>query len=268
MLFKRHFQEGEAAGVKWLNGVNQFQSIRLNVHVFYTDGVLIDAGAESLKKGFYPFFDGLSIDRTVLTHDHEDHTGGAAYLQQRGIPVYMNGLSKEACTVKADYPLYRKLFWGRRKPFRALTIDEVFESRTSKWRVIETPGHAADHLTFLNQSTGQLFTGDLYVNPRTKIILREESIPQIIASLEKVLTLEFEDVFCQHAGHVPDGRHALEQKLAYLQELQEKVLGLEQEGYTEKEIQNSLFPKKYPIVRASNGEWDSLHIIRSILHEG
>ena len=56
------------------------------------------------------------------------------------------------------------------------------------WDVIETPGHAIDHLAFLNRETGQLFTGDLYCQEMTKVILREESIPTIIESLKRVLT--------------------------------------------------------------------------------
>ena len=62
--------------------------------------------------------------------------------------------------------------------------------------------------------TGQLFTGDLYCQEKTKVALREENIPTIIDSLTKVLTYEFGEVFCSHAGHLVDGRAALRRKLA------------------------------------------------------
>jgi len=32
-------------------------------------------------------------------------------------------------------------------------------------------------------------------------------------------------------------------------------------------IRNRLFPKKYPIIKFSGGEWDSLHIVTSIMNE-
>src|SRR5699024_12566035 len=88
---------------------------------------------------------------------------------------YMSEIKREYCMTKADYPLYRKIFWGKRKPFRAEPIGETFTSRNATWKVIKTPGHAIDHLAFLNKETGQLFTGDLYCQEKTKVILREES---------------------------------------------------------------------------------------------
>lgn len=72
-------------------------------------------------------------------------------------------------------------------------------------------------------------------------------------------------MFCCHAGYVKDGRTALTKKLEYLTAFQEKVLDLHQQGLTEKQIQKQLFHKKYPITYLSFGEWDSLHMIRSIL---
>ncbi|WP_153722876.1 hypothetical protein [Sporosarcina cascadiensis] len=113
--------------------------------------------------------------------------------------------------------------------------------------------------------TGQLFSGDLYVNPKTKLVLREEHIPDIIRSIETVLSHDYEEMFCCHAGYVKDGRKAMEKKLEYLTGLGQKVLDLHGEGCDDREIQNHLFPKKYPITKFSFGEWDSIHMIRSIL---
>src|SRR5690606_7511166 len=97
-----------------------------------------------------------------------------------------------SCAQPADYPLYRKLFWGKRKPFHARAMPETFQSRTAAWDVIDTPGHAHDHKAFLNRDTGQLFTGDLFVNERTKVVLAEENIPDIIKSLDRVLKYDFQ----------------------------------------------------------------------------
>lgn len=269
MLMKKSFSRGTSQGVDYVKGNIAFQRIRLTVHCYAVDGVLIDTGARSLIKGLIPFFLEQDIDQVVITHYHEDHTGGAAFLQQtRGLPVYMNGMTAESCRKRADYPLYRQWFWGRRPPFQAEPLGHTFTSRTAVWNVIETPGHSADHLAFLNRSTGQLFTGDLYCQEKTKVILREENIPQTIASLRKVLTYDFGDVFCAHAGPLADGRAALQRKLDFLEDLRGNILHLHQQGLTPEEIKRSLFPKKYPITFFSSGEWDSIHIIRSILKAG
>src|SRR5699024_4130563 len=268
MLLKRDFQQQMKNGVQMGNGTVAFKGIKLNVYCFVVDGVLIDTGAKSLEKEFKSFFNKQDLDQVVMTHFHEDHTGGASFLQKElQLPVYMNDIKLDYCKKKADYPKYRKLFWGKRNPFHANTIGKTFSSRNATWDVIETPGHAIDHLAFLNRETGQLFTGDLYCQEKTKVVLREESIPTIIDSLKKVLTYDFEDVFCCHAGYLRDGRAALERKLEYLLDLQGKILKLYEDGLSPSQIKKTFFPKKYPIIFLSSGEWDSLHIINSVIQD-
>ncbi|MEQ6389365.1 MBL fold metallo-hydrolase [Bacillaceae bacterium S4-13-58] len=266
MLLKKRSSSGEKNGVTYLNGEVSFQGVSLNVYSYLIDGVLIDTGALSLHKYFQPFMDEADFDQVMITHYHEDHTGCAAYVQNaKGVPIYLSEKTIDYCEKRADYPLYRKLFWGRRKPFHAQAMPETFHSRGAKWDVIDTPGHAFDHKAFLNQDTGQLFTGDLFVSERTKVVLAEESIPDIIHSLERVLTYDFNEVFCNHAGFVKDGRAALARKLDYLISIKEQVLNLYQKGHAKEEIRQQLFPKKYPIIQLSRKELDSLHIITSIL---
>lgn len=260
-------EENSTKNVRYIQGFVRFNKVKLSVYCYEIDGVLIDTGSASLMSSFRPFFKEAAIDQVAVTHYHEDHTGGARYIQDTyGVPIYMNEASIDYCRQKADYPFYRKIFWGKRAPFTAKPIGHTFESRQARWKVIPTPGHASDHLAFLNEETGQLFSGDLYVHPRTKVILREESIPQIIQSIKHVLTFDFDEMYCCHAGFVKKGREAFENKLHYLEELQGNVWQLHQNGYSKKEIHQTLFPKKYPITLFSFGEWHSKHMITSIIN--
>ncbi|WP_397540168.1 MBL fold metallo-hydrolase [Rummeliibacillus pycnus] len=266
MILKKTVVTEELNGVQSINGTLSFQGVTLNVYSYVTDGILIDTGGKRLQKQFAPFLLEQDYDQAWITHHHEDHTGGAAFIMEtRNVPVFIHKMSIEEAKGKPDYPLYRQLFWGRRKAFEALPFSDTMKSRSATWDIIETPGHSNDHLAFLNRQTGQLFTGDLYVTPKTKVIMQDESIPTIINSLERVLTYDFEDVFCQHAGLVQNGRKLLIQKKEYLEDIQHQVLKLHDEGYSNKEIQQKLFPRKYPITTFSSGDWDSLHIIESVL---
>lgn len=268
MLMKKKIKVGTTGDIHYIEGIVSFQKITLNVYSFLIDGLLIDTGAPRLLPEFKTFFTKHPFEKVVLTHSHEDHVGGAAYLQQKyDVPILMHDLGIENCTKKADYPFYRKFFWGKRAPFHAQSIDRTIQSRHMTWDVIETPGHAADHISLFNRQTGQLFTGDLFVYPRTKLVLRDESIPTMIESIKSVLQYPFEEIICCHAGYVKNGRDKLKEKLQYLEDIQGKIIEMDKEGYAEKEIQSKLFEKKYPITYISFGEWDSLHIIRSVLRE-
>lgn len=266
MFFHKKLERGNVGDIHFANGSIQFQSVKLNVYCYATDGIVIDAGSRSLEKQFQLFFDEQSIDALYCTHIHEDHTGCAAWIQnQRSVPIYIHSLSIAKAQEKGKYPLYRQLFWGKRPSFSPLPVPETFQSRTFNWQSIFTPGHSADHMAYLNTSTGQLFSGDLFVQVKTKVIMDSESIPQIIESIERILTYDFEEVFCNHAGYIKDGRQKFQEKLDYLQHITDQVQKLHQQGMSVKEIQQHFFPHTYPITKFSRGQWDSKHIVTSIL---
>ena len=268
MLFHKRIERGEKNGVQFVNGKVSFRKFALNVYCFEVDGVLIDTGSWSLKKELEGFLLNEDVDQVILTHLHEDHSGCASILEkEKNLPIFVHPMAVEECVTNPDYPLYRKVFWGKRKSFTASPIGKTFYSRNALWDVIETPGHAKDHLSFINRETGQLFSGDLFVQQKTKVILREESIPTIIRSIQHLLTYQFDEMFCSHAGFIKDGRKMLEQKRDYLLELQENVLLQFEKGLSPQQIHDQFFTRKYPISKLSFGEWDSLHIITSIINE-
>ncbi|MTD30638.1 MBL fold metallo-hydrolase [Planomicrobium sp. YIM 101495] len=236
------------------------------VYVFFVDGMLVDAGPQLCEKELIAFYNKYPIDQVVLTHNHEDHTGTAPWLQQQfGIPIFVHPKGLTECSEDTPYPEYRIQTWGRRAPFEAQPLESVVSSRSRNWQVIETPGHARDHVAFYDGESKVMFTGDLYVNPRTKVIMRDESIPQIMQSIRKLLEYEFTSIFCSHAGYVENGRSKLEEKLAYLENLSAQLKRMHGQGMTVEEIREELFPKRYPIIAFSGTEWDSMHIVTSIL---
>lgn len=248
-------------------GVVALSRGKMQVYAFATDGIMIDTGSQSLLQHFIPFFEKTDFEKVVLTHHHEDHTGGAAWIQaNKRVPIYIHSMSIDDCSVTGDYPDYRKQIWGVREGFQALPLEKSFESKHDKWLTIHTPGHADDHMAFLNQDKGILFSGDLFVSPKTKVILRNESIPITIRSIKSLLNYNFQEVFCSHSGYLSNGKQMLQSKLDYLVNLEGEILHLNQSGKTVQEIKEKLFPTHYPIIQFSNHEWDSEHIITSILN--
>ena len=188
-------------------------------------------------------------------------------MEHKKVPIFIHPMSVDACAKDAEYPEYRKIFWGKRDAFKADPLGKAIHSRTQKWEPIFTPGHAKDHMVYLNHSNGMLFSGDLFVTPKTKLVLREESVPIIIDSIKRLLQYDFGEVYCCHAGHVPDGKEMFRKKLDYLENLRGEILRLHHQGLTVHEIQQLVLPNRYPLIEISEHEWDSEHIITSIIKE-
>jgi endoribonuclease LACTB2 len=250
-----------------VEGNVQSSGIKLGtVYSFLIDGLVIDTGPQCLETALIPFYEKHSFELVALTHSHEDHSGLAPWIQQhKKVPIYVHPKGIEICAQTCPYPKYRQITWGVREAFNALPLGNTIHSRNQEWKVIYTPGHADDHVSFFHEETGRLFSGDLLVSAKTKVIMDSESIPVIIHSLRRLLELNFQSLFCCHAGYIENGKQMMKQKLDYLENLSGEVGNLFKEGRSIEEIHQMLFPKKYPIVAFSEGEWDSRHIISSIV---
>lgn len=238
---------------------------RLATYVYVVDGLLIDTGPSKFTRQYIDFFKSQHLELAALTHFHEDHSGNAFWLDKQGIEVYIHPSSISICQEKAKIPFYRRLFWGKREKFSPRVLGDTLETKTKKWQVIEAPGHSFDHVAFYDRQIGALFTGDLFVTPKTKLIMSSENIPQIIRSLRSLQQFDFQTLYCGHAGVVEKGKEMLAKKLAYLVELTGEVQELHSKGWSIKAINKKIFPQNAPLTYISSNEWASEHIIRSII---
>ncbi len=238
-----------------------------SVYLFLVDGILIDSGPQIMDEEIKTILREQNFNRVVLTHSHEDHSGLTPWVQKNlNIPIYVHPNGIRICEQKNPYPLYRQKTWGTREGFKTLPLGETITSNSHKWEVIYTPGHADDHVCLYHAETGTMFTGDLFVSPKTKVIMKSESIPVIMDSIRKLLTYPFDSLFCSHCGFIQDGRRMLERKLTYLEQIYKEVEKMHKNGLSIQAIQHRLFPKKYTIEEYSSGEWQSLHIVTSIIN--
>lgn len=255
--------------VYMIKSIIKTPQIAMAVNSFCLDGVLIDTGSQSMKKEFQSFFKQSDFDQVMLTHFHEDHTGNAAYIQKKyDVPIYIHQMSTHLTKQPQRIPLYRKAVWGDVEPFSAKPLKKSFESRTDFWEVIDTPGHSADHVAFYNRSKGILFTGDLFVTPRPKVILLDENILDTMDSLRKIQSYTFDQMFCGHTGLVKNPQKMIQQKIDYLEEIEGKALALQKQGKDVYEITDELFNSSSPMIDGSNTEWSAVHMIRTFLNRG
>ncbi|MFA5536876.1 MAG: MBL fold metallo-hydrolase [Bacillota bacterium] len=252
--------------IVFFHGKRKILGNEIPTYVYLVDGLLIDTGPRRMSSFYRPKFSDKRIDQVAITHHHEDHTGNAAFLAARGIPVYIHTSAVNLTEKRAKIPFYRQVFWGEREPFPSLALERSFQTTGGQQViVIETPGHTDDHVTFYLPEEGAIFTGDLFVSPKTKMGATGENYWKWIRSLDALLEYDFDTIYCSHSGIISEGKAQVARKAELLKELRERVAELKQKGLGVKEINKSIFPKTLPIKYFSGGEWDSIHIIKSFM---
>jgi hydroxyacylglutathione hydrolase len=153
-----------APGVHLLSGFPKY-----GINWFLVDDVLIDAGGKPDKRRILKQLRGHKITAHALTHAHPDHQGAShAVCTQLGIPFLVPeadvAAAEDPNLIKARQPnhwlpkLMQAMFAGPgHKVDRALRDgDEV-----GGFRVIDTPGHSAGHVSYWRESDRVLICGDV-----------------------------------------------------------------------------------------------------------
>ena len=255
-------------GITGWQGIREMpwkRPFKMSVFLYVVDGLLIDTGSSTLGQESIKFFKENDINQVALTHVHEDHSGMAAWLQEKlNVPIYLHEESIEEAAAEPEFAKYRQEIWGRRPAFRAQPFPEQIETEKYCFQVIDTPGHCKHHKAFLESDQGWLFSGDLLVNTRPRSVFFEENMSEMINSLEKISVLDFDTVFCSHTGISSNGRVLCRQKLDYLLNLRAKVKELRQKGLEDKEIDNRLFPEEDKIRSISDNDFSSYYIVSTL----
>ncbi len=239
----------------------------ISVGMFVVDGLLIDAGATKMAEGCAAFWRENNLSQVVITHNHDDHAGGCRWLHDNlKVPIYLHPESIEEAGTKVVHPKYGNDIWGVLQPYTALPMPKTIKTASGKYsfETIDSPGHHPCHIALHEKEQKWLFTGDLYLGTKMFFCYKDENIKQLLVTLEKILELDFDTVFCAHAGFVENGKLRLQKKLDYLKNLQLQVNELRLGGMNDKDITAELFPFDFPFGEVSEGDWSPYNIIRTI----
>jgi glyoxylase-like metal-dependent hydrolase (beta-lactamase superfamily II) len=246
-------------------GVRSLPGWKMSVYLYLIDGLLIDCGPGSMKGPISEFLRENRIEQVALTHIHEDHSGMAAWLQQQmNVPVYLHKKSIPAAKRKGKHRFYRHITWGSRPAFDPQPMPDWLATNKYSFDVIDAPGHMHYHHIFHEKNQGWLFTGDLYLGTKPVGSCFDDNMLETIASIQKILALDFDTIFCAHAGVVGNGKAMFKKKLDFLLEIQDRVNALRQQGLDNHEIDRRLYPKKNSVTIYTRGEWSSFHMVNTI----
>jgi glyoxylase-like metal-dependent hydrolase (beta-lactamase superfamily II) len=239
---------------------------------YLVDGMLVDTGPAHAARDLVGALDGVRLLRIFNTHTHEDHIGGNAALQRRHpgleIRVHPQGLQVlEDPRAHQPLHLYRRLFWGWPGPCQAQGVAEgaVLETKHYAFEVIETPGHTRDHLCLYESSQGWLFSGDIYVGGWDRAIRAGSDVWEIIHSLKRLAQLPANSIFpgCARVREKP--AEVLAGKIAYLEELGERILRLHQQGMGIEAITRTVCGLPMPVEWITLGHFSRRHLVLSYL---
>lgn len=240
------------------------------VHMFFVDGLLIDTGHYNMRKEILNTLQQLNVQQLFLTHHHEDHTANAGLLSQHfNCTVYASKKCAELMKHPPKISFVQQLIWGKAQAFiSVITKDDYIETPNHRFDIIAAPGHAIDMVCLLEKNKGWLFSADLWVANRIKLLMSAESMAQQIESIKHILHYDFEVLFCSHNPQFSNGKTCLQQKLQFLQDFYGQAAYLYQQGNSAKAIFKKMNLKENKWVKfLSGGELCRLNMVLSVIRD-
>lgn len=178
-----------------------------------TDVVVIDPGPDDeghLRRVLQAAAAGdRRVAQVILTHGHEDHSGGAArFAELSGAPV-------------------AALDPGHRLGSEGLVAGDVLAAAGCELRVVGTPGHSADSVSLLLAADGALLTGDTVLGRGTTVIAQDGGLGDYLRTLDELRALAGEaglrTVLPGHGPVLDDPAGVLDFYIAHRQERLDQV---------------------------------------------
>jgi len=242
----------------------------LLVYVYFIDGMLIDTGHSNMRKEIVDTLSSLPVDQLFITHHHEDHNGNLNALQRQfNCPAYASSLCVDILKRPPRISPIQWISWGQTEVPNNLTpIQDAIRTPNYTFQIIPLPGHAVDQVGLYEINEGWFFSADLYLYDYIRYCMDNESIGQQIQSLQKVLPLDFDKLFCSHNPQLKNPKERLQSKLQFLEDFYGKVASLHHSGLSISAIGKELQLKTSWFVRLSSiGKLSTLNMVRSVIRD-
>jgi len=162
---------------------------------------------------------GCRIQEIVLTHGHPDHIGGAASV------IGHHGALRVS---KRPYAPF-----DERHPVELTAIGDgdVVRTEGATLRALYTPGHAIDHLCFVLEEEGSLFSGDNVLGVGTTVIPAEGGdLLDYMRSLERLLEEAPTAIYPAHGPRIDDGVAKIREYIDHRNQREQQILAAVGEG--------------------------------------
>ncbi|MEL6867386.1 MAG: MBL fold metallo-hydrolase [Bacteroidota bacterium] len=268
MRIAKAFQYGPIHACKL--GYWPFGRPKMFVHLFFVDGLLIDTGQSNMRKEVLQQIAQWSVQQVYITHHHEDHSGNLAAVQEHcSCPTYASSLCVEMMKDPPGISPAQWLTWGPSAAnFSLIAQDQQVQTAQYRFDIIPVPGHAEDMVCLHEAQQGWLFSADLFVSEYIRFFMRRERMRRQIASIKKVLALDFELLLCNHNPQLSRGKEQLKNKLQFLEDFYGTVQKYHEQGLPLMAIYKKMKLKPDGFLRyLSLGELSTRNMIRSVIRD-
>lgn len=238
---------------------------------YWVDGLLIDTGPLCTADGLVRILAQLHVDKVVVTHCHENQIGGLAAVREcfphASIYAPMHALPVFSDPKRLKLNLYQRLFWGTPAPVEGVCgfdeIDNVLQTPEYTFRVLETPGHTRDHVSFFEPNRRWLFCGDAFIGGKEDAWTAEAEMFGVVSSLRALASLRPERLFPGSGNVRRTPLPELQQKIRQLVKLAQEVGKLESVGLTTQEIAACLFKEEPRITFWTRGHYSTINLVKA-----
>ncbi len=238
----------------------------LPVYCYAVGETLVDTGISSVAEEVVAAARRAKIERVVLTHHHEDHSGNAARLASLGAEVLATGRGVKLVAHDLPRRFYQHVLWGEADPVEAREVPSEIPFGRLTARVIPASGHSVDQLALHVPERGWLLSGDAFVAERIKVFRGDEDFYESCVTLERFLTLDFDALLCAHRPRFTGGKEAIRAKLAWFRELEGRVKESRAKGRSVRRIVRELgIEPTSSFYTITFGDVTTANLVRSIL---
>lgn len=261
MSIRQHYKHDMVEGRK-VGRLNM--GLNTQFIVYRIKETVIDTGPSNQWRHVRSFLVKKPVEQLLLTHHHEDHTGNAQRIaKQFNLTPKAPALSQSKLASGYPTPLLQKIVWGSPRSVETIALNTIeYLADGSLIQPIATPGHAKDLTCFLLPEQGYFFSGDLYIAKTLKLLRSDENLPQLVDSLRKAISLDFEVLFCPHGGIIQQGKMALQGKLDKVLGLCAGVQELLKKGWSLDEISLKLLGPEDIVAKLSRGNFSRYNLIK------